>query len=208
MSEMAFRPPVELRGRYVEAVPLERAHIPALAEAGRDPEVWRLLRIGPGDTLEGMTKLVDGFLDLQEKGELLPLTARKVEDGTVLGTIRFLDIDRPNFAVEVGTWIGRPWWRTPVNTELKLLAMEHAFEGEGAHRVQLKTDARNERSARAIERLGAVREGVLRDHTLLPDGRLRSSIYYSVLVSEWPAVRERLERFLDRPWDGRPNAPA
>jgi len=199
---MEFRPPVTLRGRWVDAVPLDRSHIPGLAEAGRDPEVWRLLRIGPGRTVEEMTALVDQFLSLQERGELLPLTARWRSSSRPIGIIRYLDIDRPNHAVELGTWIGRPWWRTPANTELKLLTLRHAFEVEGAHRVQLKTDARNERSARAIERLGAVREGALRDHTRLPDGTLRTSIYFSILRAEWPSVEARLEQAVARPWDG------
>ncbi len=202
---MAFRPPVTLRGRYVEAVPLEREHVAGLAEAGRDPEVWRLLRIGPGRTVEEMTALVESFLALQDRGELLPFTARLRATGQPVGIIRFLDIDRPNRAVELGTWVGRPWWRSPVNTELKWLTLRHAFESEGAHRVQLKTDVRNERSAVAIERLGAVREGALRDHTRLPDGTLRTSVYFSILADEWPAVAARLESLLRRPWDGAPS---
>ncbi|HYA56986.1 MAG TPA: GNAT family protein [Thermoplasmata archaeon] len=202
VSPMAFRPPVSLRGRYVTLDPLDRADIAGLASACKDPEVWRVLRIGPGRTVEEMTPVVEQLLALQAAGKLLPFTVRLASNGIPIGVFRYLEIDRPNESVELGTWIGRPWWRTPINTEIKLLAFRHAFEGEGAHRVQLKTDIRNVRSAVSIERLGAVREGVLREHIRLKDGTMRSSVYYSVLASEWPTIRDRLERFLARPWAG------
>ena len=114
----------------------------------------------------------------------------------------FLHIDRENQSVEVGgTWLDSGFWRTPFNTESKYLLFRHAFEVERVNRLQLQTDLRNERSQRAIERLGAVREAVLREDVQLADGYFRSSVYYSVLASEWPAVRARLEASLARPWN-------
>ncbi len=197
---LRFHPPVTLEGPRVRLVPLDRSHVPALTLAGAAPEIWTLLRIRHGDTPEGMAGLVEDLLTLQEKGEVLAFTVQLVGDRRVVGIARFLDIDRPNRWVEVGTWLHPDVWRTPVNTELKWLMFQYAFDTEQVHRVQLKTDARNVRSRRAIERLGAVGEGVRRDHYRFPDGTYRTSEYYSVLASEWPSVRGRLETMLRRPW--------
>ena len=127
----------------------------------------------------------------------------RLPERVVSGMFRFFDIDRASRWVEVGTWLDPAVWRTPVNTEVKYLGLRYAFEEEGMHRVQLKTDSRNVRSQQAIERLGAVREGLLREHVRLPDGSLRSSYVYSVLESEWPSVKRNLEARLARPWNRR-----
>lgn len=199
MSESGFRPPVTLRGRYVELVPLDRAQVPALARAGRDPEVWRLLRIGPGRTEAEMARLVDELFAAQSAGSVLPFAVLD-RTGRALGMFRYLDIDRTNRSVELGTWLDPAVWRTPVNTEVKYLGLRHAFETERVHRVQLRTDSRNTRSQAAIERLGAVREGLHREHLHLSDGSYRTSIVYSILEAEWPTVRRDLETKLSRPW--------
>jgi len=202
-----FHPPLTLRGRYLELTSLDHSHAPGLVEAGRDPEVWVLLRIGPGHppSLAEMKEFIDHFLGLQAKGEVLPLTILLLPDRTPVGVIRFLDIDRPNKAVEIGTWIDSKYWRTPINTEAKLLMLRYAFEEEGIHRLQLKTDSRNTRSRIAIERLGAVAEGEFREAHLVQGNYYRTSLYYSILASEWPAVKRRLEERLERPWDRRPS---
>lgn len=197
----AFRPPVHLRGRFVELVPLERSFVPALAHAGRDPEVWRLLRIGPGRDVAEMTELVGEILEEQAKGAALPFAVLALPDRVPIGMFRFLDIHREDRWVETGTWLDSDYWRTPANTELKYLGLRYAFDQEGVHRVQLRTDSRNVRSQRAIERLGGIREGILREHIRLRDGSYRTSIVYSILESEWPAVKQRLEERLARPWD-------
>ena len=134
--------------------------------------------------------------------------------GKAVGSTRFLDILRPHRALEIGwTWIGAPWQRTAINTECKLLLLGHAFDTLGAHRVTLKTDARNERSQRAIERIGGVREGVLRRHRVCWDGFVRDTVYYGILDHEWPQVRMRLLEMLAArgagapPPDSRTSAP-
>jgi N-acetyltransferase len=204
-TPLRFRPPVRLLGRHVQLVPLERTHVAALTVAGADPEIWTYLRIRHGDSPEGMSGLVDDLLALQDGGGVLPLTVLVGPQRRPSGITRYLEIDRENRWVEVGTWIDRTLWRTPVNTEIKYLVFRHAFETEGVHRVQLGTNDANLRSQRAIERLGATREGPVREHYLLHTGQFRTSIYYSILASEWPSVRARLEGQLARPW--RPDGP-
>jgi N-acetyltransferase len=204
METMRFRAPVELVGTRLRLVPLSLEHASALARAGRDPEIWRLLLAGLRTTPERMAAQIAELLTLQAAGSDLPFTILRADNGTPIGMTRFLTIDRPNRTVEVGgTWLDSAYWRTPFNTEMKRLMLSHAFETEHVRRVQLKTDLRNVRSQRAIERIGAVREGILREHLQLPDGFVRSSIMYSVLASEWPTVRARLDELLGRPWSGK-----
>jgi N-acetyltransferase len=191
---------VKLTGRFVELVPLERSHVPALSRAGRNPEVWRLLRIGPGRNEAEMTALVDKLLGEQSSGSVLVFAVQTLPDHVPAGMFRFLDIDRENQWVETGTWLDSTLWRTPANTEVKYLGLTYAFEDEKVHRVQLRTDSRNVRSQHAIERLGGVREGVHREHIHLRDGTFRSSIVYSILAPEWPGVKQHLEAMLARPW--------
>jgi RimJ/RimL family protein N-acetyltransferase len=122
-----------------------------------------------------------------------------LESGRVAGATRYLNIVPQDRGLEIGgTWYGPEFQRTVVNTECKYLLLSHAFERLGCIRVQLKTDLRNERSQRAIERIGAVKEGVLRNHMILPDGRIRHSVFYSILDTEWPEVKNRLEGMLER----------
>ena len=202
-----FREPISLDGEHIRLVPLLRSHAESLASAGRDPEIWQFMRVGNCGTPEAMGRMIDLLLERQAAGVDLPFTVVLRPDDRPVGMTRYLDIDRPNRNVEVGgTWYSRDLWRTAVNSESKLLMLGHAFEAEGCERVQLKTDLRNLRSQRAIERLGAVREGVLRQHIVLPEGKLRDSVVYSVLRPEWPAVRARLKSALERPWS--PPGPA
>lgn len=201
MGAMGFRPPVTLTGRWVRLVPLEPAHAPALRAAGSSGEIWTTFRAGdlrePGRMEEAILEL----LARQSAGTDLCFTQLAGPEFHPAGMTRYLDIERSEGGVEIGgTWLDRALWRTPVNTEAKYLLLRHAFDVEGCHRVQLKTDLRNLRSQAAIERIGAVREGVLREHMHLRDGWYRSSAYYSILAGEWPEVRARLEAFLDRPW--------
>ncbi len=198
---MEFHPPVTLEGRYIRLVPLDRSQVPALACAGAEPTIWTYIRAGDRSRPERMAGMVEELLAKQAAGIDLPFTTLLRPSEVPVGMTRYLDIDRPDRNVEVGgTWLRPELWRSPVNTESKLLMFSHAFDDEGCERVQIKTDVLNVRSQRAIERLGAVREGVLRRHILRPDGRFRDSVVYSVLRSEWPTVKARLLGFLERPW--------
>jgi RimJ/RimL family protein N-acetyltransferase len=195
-----FRTPLTLRGRWVELRPLDRAYRAEILAAGSDPRVGQLLRDPPGATLENVDRYLDLLFAAFDAGTDLPFVQRLVPDGPVIGATRYLRIDRRNRSVEIGgTWLHPAHWRTAVNTEAKLLLLRHAFDDEGVHRVQLQTDLRNERSQRAIERLGAVREAVLREDVRMRDGYWRSSVIYSILADEWPTVRRRLEGFLAPP---------
>ena len=145
-------------------------------------------------------RMAQSKLARQERGTDLAFTVVRREDGRPVGMTRFLDIQREHQTVEVGgTWFSRNLWGSGVNPESKRLMLGYAFDTEGCHRVQLKADQRNLRSLRAIERLGAVREGVLREHLVNTDGHRRSSVYFSILASEWPKVRARLDAALERP---------
>ncbi len=210
MRPGSFRGPLTLSGRWVRLVPLEPVHASELWEIARRPEVLRYLRIGVPRSRADLDVVVRELLALRDAGTDLPFTTRFGPTDRAIGMTRFLRIDRPNDAVEIGgTWLDPALWRSPVNTEAKLLMLRHAFEAEGAHRVQLQTDARNERSQAAIARLGAAREGVLREDVVMPDGYRRSSVYFSILAPEWPAIRARLETMLERPWTPpAPEAPA
>ncbi|HLY76332.1 MAG TPA: GNAT family protein [Thermoplasmata archaeon] len=199
---MDFRPPVTLEGRYIRLVPLTRPHVEPLAQIGKDPEIWQWLPYGYCGTDEAMGRLVDLLLRRQSEGDDLAFTVVLRPDDQPVGMTRYLGIDRLNRNVEVGgTWFAPSLWRTPVNSESKLLMLGHAFGAEGCVRVQLKTDRRNLRSQQAIERLGSHREGVWRQHMLRSDGTFRDSVVYSILDTEWPTVRLRLERTLQRPWE-------
>ncbi|MDE1836755.1 MAG: GNAT family N-acetyltransferase [Euryarchaeota archaeon] len=208
MTSMAFRPPVVLQGRWVALVPLSREHLPQLIKAGTDPQIWSYMRYGPRTSPKSMEELVDLLLRLQEKGTDLAFTTFYRPEGVAVGMTRFLDIRREDRGVEIGgTWIAPRLWRTPVNTESKYLLLRHAFEVEGCLRVQFKTDLRNVRSQRAIERLGAVKEGVFRKHMALPNGLVRDSVFYSLTDDDWPTVKARLEGFLERGWTERTEEP-
>ena len=189
--------PLTLTGRFVRLEPLSEAHVAGLAEAGSDPSIWAYMPGGFAGTPETMAALVQDLLARQARGTDLPFTVIHAASGRVIGMTRYLDIQPENRALEIGgTWYAVDFQRTACNTECKYLLLRHAFETLGCERVQFKTDERNQRSQRALERIGAVREGVLRRHMRMSDGFLRSSVYYSILVDEWPGVKSHLEMIL------------
>ena len=192
---------IALSGRLVRLEPLTADHAPDLFDALRlDPSVWQWWRVPPPETLGGMAAIVREEVDLTAAGSVVAFAQVEVVTGRARGATRYMDIRRSDLGLEIGgTWLGRPWQRSGMNTEAKYLLLRHAFEDLGAARVQLKTDGRNTRSQAAIERLGAVREGVLRRHMVVRDGFVRDTVMYSVLADEWPAVKARLEGFLARP---------
>jgi RimJ/RimL family protein N-acetyltransferase len=191
--------PVTLLGKYVRLEPLAEAHIPALAEIGVGQTFWNFMVYGNINSAEDMTKWVQHLRSCADMGTDLPFAVVHLASGRIAGATRYLNIMPKDRGLEIGgTWYGTEYQRTVVNTESKYLLLKHAFETLGCIRVQLKTDLRNERSQQAIERLGAVKEGVLRNHMILPDGRFRHSVFYSILDTEWPDVRKRLEEMLER----------
>lgn len=191
--------PVVLTGRHVRLEPMTEAHVPGLAEMGIGQPFWDFMVYGKINSVEDMRNWVRDVLGRAEKGTDLPFAAIHLESGRVAGATRYLNIMPNDRGLEVGgTWYGPEFQRTVVNTECKYLLFRHAFETLGCIRLQLKTDSRNERSQKAIERIGAVKEGVLRNHMILPDGYFRHSVYYSILDTEWPDVKKRLEEMMNR----------
>lgn len=189
--------PVTLEGKHVRLEPLGLSHVDALCEVGLDPELWRWTAPDM-ETPAQMRDYVLTALSWQEAGTAIPFVTVDRSSGRVVGSTRFANIERAHRRVEIGwTWIARPWQRTAVNTEAKLLMLRHAFECWNCQRVELKTDALNAASRRAIARLGAVEEGLLRHHMLMSGGRLRDTVYFSIIAPEWPAVSERLVARLD-----------
>jgi RimJ/RimL family protein N-acetyltransferase len=189
--------PITLMGRVVRLEPLSEAHVPDLTIAGADESIWRYMVYGGVGGKAQMREWVREILSRQARGTDLPFAVIHLGSGRAIGSTRYLDIQPQHRGLEIGgTWYGVAYQRSAVNTECKYLLLRHAFEVLGCLRVQLKTDLRNERSQRAIERIGAVREGVLRNHMILPDGHVRSSVYYSLLNLEWPAVKAKLEEKL------------
>jgi N-acetyltransferase len=188
--------PVTLEGRHVRLEPLAQTHHAALCAVGLDPELWELIPYRVA-TPEDMAAYIQTALNLQAAGSALPFATVHAPSGQAIGSTRFMNIDVANRRVEIGaTWIAPPWRRTAVNTEAKYLMLRHAFETLGCIRVELKTDALNQRSRNAIRRIGATEEGTLRQHIITWSGRLRDSVYFSVLDSEWPRVKWDLEQKL------------
>ena len=191
--------PVTLTGKYVRLEPLSEAHISGLAEIGIGQDFWRFMLYGDMNAKADMRNWV---LDIMGRGQLgtdLPFAVIHLASGRVAGATRYLNIMPKDRGLEIGgTWYGLEFQRTAVNTECKYLLMTHAFETLHAIRVQLKTDLLNERSQQAIERLGAKKEGILRNHLVLPDGRIRDSVFYSILDTEWPEVKQKLETMLEK----------
>lgn len=198
MAHMDIKP-VVLTGNHVRLEPMTLAHVEPLAEIGIGHDFWDFMVYGRMESLEDMRGWVSDVLARAEKGTDLPFVAIHLASGRVAGATRYLNIVPSDRGLEVGgTWYGLEFQRTAVNTECKYLLFKHAFETLGCIRVQLKTDSRNERSQKAIERIGAVKEGVLRNHMILPDGYFRHSVYYSILDTEWEGVKKRLEEMLVR----------
>ena len=187
---------VTLQGRHIRLEPLTLNHLDGLCEIGLDPDLWRWIptQVKSRDDMRDYIRLA---LRWQTDGTALPFATVDQSSGRVVGSTRYMNIDKPNRHVEIGaTWIGRPWQRTVVNTEAKYLMLRHAFETLGCFRVELKTDALNQQSRNAILRIGASQEGIFRKHVVCSDGRLRDSVYFSIIDSEWPSVKARLEEKL------------
>jgi N-acetyltransferase len=190
---MIVNEPITLEGSHVRLEPLSESHHEPLCAVGLDPELWKLIPIQVLDR-DQMMRYIRNVLSDQEKGASIPFATVDRASGQVVGATRFMNIDVPHKRVEIGsTWIARPWQRTAINTEAKYLMMRYAFESLGCNRVELKTDALNTQSRNAILRIGAKEEGILRQHMVTWSGRLRDTVYFSVIAPEWPAVKAALE---------------
>lgn len=188
--------PIMLEGSVVRLEPVRREHAELFWEAAKDALddifQWIPYRM---KSREDFQRLVEKAFDEQERGESVVFATLERSSGRVIGSTRFMNIDRANRRVEIGsTWIAPAWQRTAVNTEAKYLMLRHAFEVWKCMRVELKTDALNQKSRNAILRLGAKEEGTLRKHLITWTGRVRDTVYFSILDSEWPQGKLRLEK--------------
>ena len=182
-----------LEGANVRLEPLDMGHFAMLLEAGSDPSIYEWYTESY-HTPDKMKASVKAALEARAAGTAYPFATVDLVTKKVVGTTRFLNIDLYNHRLEIGyTWINPLWQRTHINTEAKFLMLRHAFEEKKANRVEFQTDVLNEKSRNAILRLGAKEEGILRDNRVCESGRLRSSIYFSILKAEWPAVKARLQ---------------
>lgn len=185
--------PLRLESDRVRLRPLEMDDWVQLAEVAAEPEIWTYFRGGLLTNPERLKEWIEEALALRERGIDYPFVTVDLASGRVAGSTRYRLIDTANRSVEIGgTWLGREFRGTGLNLEAKRLMLDHAFEVLGVIRVQLRTDLRNKRSQTAIERLGAIREGIHRKDFIYSDGYQRSSVFYSITDEEWPQVKARL----------------
>ncbi|MFK7912495.1 MAG: GNAT family N-acetyltransferase [Pseudomonadales bacterium] len=185
--------PVTLTNDYVTLRPLTTEHAQAFLAIGGDASIWSYLTPQPFQTVADAQRWIDAMLHRAQVSGDVPFSVFDNLSGQLAGSSSYLDVRGEHHGLEIGfTWYGKAFQRTHVNTATKLALFQHAFEVLGANRVQLQTDARNQASQRAIARLGAQREGVLRQHKVYPDGYVRDSVMFSVTVSDWSQVQQRL----------------
>lgn len=185
--------PITLEGNFVRLEPLSINHLDQLCEAGLDEELWRWIPTQISNRQE-MKNYIEVALDEQDRGISLPFATIEKSTNKAIGSTRFGNITVKDRRAEIGwTWIAKDWQRTFVNTEAKLLMLTHAFETWKCIRVEFKTDALNEKSRNAILRLGAKQEGIFRQHVICQSGRLRDSVYFSILDSEWAQIKKQLD---------------
>ncbi|WP_448045282.1 GNAT family N-acetyltransferase [Bradyrhizobium liaoningense] len=196
---MPWPDPITLRGQHARLEPLSHQHREGLVEAVRDGELFKLWYTAV-PTPEGMAKEIDRRLGLQSAGSMLPFTVFDA-GGRIVGMTTYMNIDAANRRVEIGsTWYAKSAQRGPLNTQCKLLLLRHAFETLNCIAVEFRTHFFNHQSRRAIERLGAKQDGILRSHQIAPNGTLRDTVVYSITAAEWPTVRTHLNYQLnDKP---------
>jgi len=189
---------VTLEGARVRLEPMSLDHLDGLTAVGLAPELWRITATNI-TTRDEMAAYIREALALQKAGTALPFVTMLRNENRVIGSTRFANFDGPNRRAEIGwTWLSQPWQRTGANIEAKLLMLEHAFEVLELNRVEFKTDAINEQSRTALLGIGAKEEGTLRSHMVLWNGRIRDSVYFSIISNEWPDVKRRLHERLAR----------
>jgi len=184
--------PRTLTGTKVSLVPLELNQVDRLCEIGLDPDLWQWVPTKVKSKDE-MYKYVESALTDQSKGSALPFAILELQSGQIVGTTRLGSVNRRDNNAEIGwSWIAKPWQRTSVNTEAKLLLLSHAFDSWGCVRIEFTTDARNEQSRAALLRIGATLEGILRKNRIMPEGRVRDTAVFSITDDDWPRVKDGL----------------
>jgi RimJ/RimL family protein N-acetyltransferase len=198
-SEDLWKMPIILQGKVVCLEPMSLTHIPELKIAGLDKSIWKYMLCGDLSDGESMAAWVNDMVIQCSAGSDFPFVIVKGSSSRVIGSTRFLELRPQHLSLSIGgTWISPEYQHTVVNTECKYLMLKYAFEELKCIRVQIKTDVRNEPSIHAIEKLGAVREGILRNHFILQDGTYRDSLIFSILDKEWLEVKNRLEERIER----------
>ena len=192
--------PLRLEGQHVTLEPLQAEHAAELWSAGHDALIWRWSP-SPITDEAGMRAYVAEALAMQSAGTALPFVTRLRHSGALIGSTRYCAIEPAHKRLEIGwTWLAPSVQRTPVNTECKFLLLRHAFETLGMNRVELKTDALNDKSRAAMLRIGCTQEGIFRRHMVTSSGRIRDTVYLSIVREEWPQVSARLQQMLARPF--------
>jgi RimJ/RimL family protein N-acetyltransferase len=196
---MHFIESVTLTGRnWVVLEPLQREHADELLEAAKDGELWKLWYTSVGDP-DALFSYIDSALTMRDELGAMPFVIRRKSDGKVVGSTRFFNVDAKNRRLEIGhTWYSKSVQRTGINTEAKLILLKHAFETLNCIAVEFRTHWFNFDSRAAIARLGARQDGVLRNHQLAPNGTLRDTVVFSIIASEWPAVKTHLRYELNK----------
>jgi RimJ/RimL family protein N-acetyltransferase len=195
---MPWLQPVTLKGEHASLEPLSSAHRDGMIEAVKDGDLWKLwyTAIPAPDKMDAE---IARRLDLQEKGAMLPFTVKDA-DGKIAGMTTYMNVDAPNRRVEIGsTWYAKRVQRTPLNTQCKLMLLTHAFEKLDCIAVEFRTHFFNHQSRRGIERLGAKQDGILRNHSISPNGTLRDTVVFSIIAAEWPTVKAHLTYQLESP---------
>ena len=186
--------PITLDGKHVRLEPLAQSHHAQLCEVAFDDELWKLTTTSIR-TPDDMKNYIDAALKDFSDGKALPFAIIERSSNKAVGSTRYGNIERAHHRLEIGwTWIARQWQRSAVNTEAKYLLLSHAFETLGCMRVEFKTDSTNSRSRSALKRIGAKEEGLFRNHMVMPGGRIRHSVYFSIIDSEWREVKNELEK--------------
>ncbi|MFZ6863828.1 GNAT family N-acetyltransferase [Undibacterium sp. Ji67W] len=185
--------PIQLSGTYVTLEPLTQEHLPEIQSAVADGELWKLFFTSVPSP-ENTQQWLDAALEMQHQQTAIPFAIREKASGKLVGSTRYFRMESANKRLEIGhTWYSQSVQRTGINTECKLLLLTHAFEVFKCIAVEFRTDYFNRRSQSAIERLGAKRDGILRNHTITSDGRIRDTVVYSILEHEWPGVKKNLQ---------------
>lgn len=191
--------PFTIQGQHVRLEPLTQDNLSEIQAAAADGELWNLFFTSV-PTFEQTQQWLSLALEMQEQQKAIPFVVRNMADGRIVGATRYCNIDHHHKRLEIGyTWYAKSVQRSGINTECKLLLLTHAFETFDCNAVEFRTDWFNRQSQAAIERLGAKRDGILRNHMILPDGRVRDTVVYSIIRNEWPGVKKNLQYMLNKP---------